>query len=326
MEEKRFRLEQKVDALCQRDLLAQSRVHPLSGFCPGVWMKREDESGFGVSGGKRRKYASLLPWLVQKTPSVIGLIGGANSNHLVAMMQLLRERSMPFELFVKASHQKRTKGNAFLIDLLMGDVPVHWVETTQWSQVMKRAQETLPPDAVVLPEGGSCAAAVPGAASLMLDILRNEGETGQQFDHIFVDSGTGLSAAALCLANAALGRECHIHVVQMADGPAFFTEKLQQVHQWWHLLGLPDTVLPEPIVYASATAASFGSVNASVLTEVRRMAKEEGILVDPIYMAKLCLTVRSILSNRQLSGQMLVVHSGGGTGLMGFDEKLQTRD
>ena len=44
----------------------QTRVHPLHSFKrlnSNVFVKRDDETGFGIGGSKFRKYASLIPFL-----------------------------------------------------------------------------------------------------------------------------------------------------------------------------------------------------------------------------------------------------------------------
>ncbi|MEK7749647.1 MAG: hypothetical protein AAB277_01590, partial [Planctomycetota bacterium] len=45
----------------------QSRIHRLRWFGRSdIWVKRDDELSFGVSGTKLRKHASIIPSLKQK--------------------------------------------------------------------------------------------------------------------------------------------------------------------------------------------------------------------------------------------------------------------
>ncbi|MEM6805186.1 MAG: 1-aminocyclopropane-1-carboxylate deaminase, partial [Bacteroidota bacterium] len=72
------------------DLLAESRLQKLRHLSTAdtqLFVKREDESGFLVSGTKRRKYASLIPYLRKHAIRRVGLIGGEHSNHLPAILQ-----------------------------------------------------------------------------------------------------------------------------------------------------------------------------------------------------------------------------------------------
>ena len=52
----------------------------------------------------------------------------------------------------------------------------------------------------IVPEGSFCKEAIVGASTLALDILKNEKELGIEFDHVFVDSGTGMTAMSLIYA------------------------------------------------------------------------------------------------------------------------------
>ena len=78
--------------LCDESLLFHSRVHALSdNEYPDTWIKREDESSFGISGSKKRKYASLIPFLKKNKFDCVGVIGGSNSNNVIGLVQLLIE-------------------------------------------------------------------------------------------------------------------------------------------------------------------------------------------------------------------------------------------
>ena len=291
-----------------------------------VFVKREDESGFGISGCKKRKYASLIPWLKRNEIRIAGLIGGARSNHINGILQLLRENQIGVRLYLKQAHDHRPGGNRLLLDLLSDPTEIMWIASQAWPEVEQIATQQLQSEGLhyyLVPEGGSCPPALPGACSLMLDILRYEQAANFRFDHIFIDSGTAMIAGGLCLMQHWLQHPAQIHVVLVAGSEAYFASQLQRFDHWstgWR--EMTASLPPLPHLHFPATARSFGSVNATVRNEVLRMAREEGILVDPIYTAKLFLTARQVIQAQQLKGNILIIHSGGGTGLMGFGEEL----
>ena len=316
--------------LCEADLLTQTRVHRLSSFdTPDatVWLKREDESGFGISGCKKRKYASLMPWLARQNCREVYAVGGSYSNHLPALLQLLREWRIGAHIFLKTSHGGELRGNALLLHLLSRPEELTRVDPVDWDRVEEIAQQrraaAANPDAIcVIPEGAFCAAALPGACTLLPDIVRNETEPGKAFDHLFIDSGSGMTAGALILMNALLGRTCPIHVVLTAGEAPFFRQRLRQLAAWLgDLTGRSADVPDDFFLYDPVSPRSFGSVNAAVLAETQRIAREEGVLTDPVYTTKLLMTARQLIRSQALTGDVLIVHSGGGTGLMGFGGK-----
>jgi len=324
------KLSKSILALCDKEFLAQSRIHKLdlfSGIGQEVIIKREDETGFLVSGTIRRKYASLLPWLLQKGITEVALIGGEHSNHLPAFLQLCREKKIKVRIFIKKSHQQAYRGNRFLLHLIAHPDEFVELDGKDWPRVEEIAQEMLGPSGFVVPEGASCPPALAGAASLMLDLVRNEASLGQAFDHIFVDAGTGMSATGLLFAHQFLQHPSQLHVVLMADPEDVFKEKIEQYRpQWQAMTKLEANPGPLPLFYRPQTGKSFGSVNRAVLDSIVDIAKKEGLLLDPVYNAKLFSTVYQILANPEIKGNICIVHSGGGTGLMGFAETLTQKN
>lgn len=305
---------------CLSEWIIPQRIHSLRTI-QNTWVLREDESGFGMSGSKRRKMASIIPWLKEEGVKQLAIIGGANSNHVVTAIQACREWGIHSAAFLLAGREGPKKGNAFLTDLLLAEEDIHWIQRSEWNEVEEKAQEWANRQivkTVVLPEGGSCAAALPGAVTLPLTWTDSSGAC--PYDHIWMDSGSGISAIATMLMCGKSGWDITLHVVMMAGDEAFFQGQIQQCQKWWEEV-FGETA-PTPCRYevcVPPTAKSFGSVNATVWAEVNRIAREEGILADPIYTAKLFLAAREAIP--KIQGKHLIVHGGGGTGLMGFESR-----
>ena len=315
--------------LSDQALLYQSRIHPwhtLSHPRRQVWIKREDEGSFGISGCKKRKYASLIPFLIRSGYTQVVLIGGLRSNHVAGLTQLLIEHRIRPIYFLKKSHQVHTTGNELLFRLMAKDAEIHWIEGDAWAGVEQQAatfvdQTTVP--TYLIPEGGTCPPAAAGASTLYNDIKRNQEENGQVFDHIFIDSGTALMAGALACMMAKDQHPGRLHVILTAGEVHYFSRQLQLIQGW--LEQATQQIFPSVInwtTYKPYTAVSFGAVNRTVLDYVGQMAQKEGVITDPIYSAKLFMNAEHQIVAQHLSGNILVVHSGGGMGLMGFGERM----
>ncbi|MFK7920311.1 MAG: pyridoxal-phosphate dependent enzyme, partial [Bacteroidia bacterium] len=277
--------------VCRTDILYKSRIHPLPSFggnTQNVLLKREDESGFGTSGAKKRKLASLLPYLKEQQIKHIGIIGGPRSNHVVSLLQWVREEGLMPHLFLKTAHSPAKGGNALLLDLLAEEREIQWLTNDEWPNAEKIAHRhlaNLGDKGFVVPEGGFCAPAVAGLASLLIDIERNELALGERMNHICIDAGTGLTAAVLIWLNTWRQRHTNIEVVLTAGTQSSFTDALVQVREWLKVYipsGLPQEAQNYRL-HRSATAAAYGSVNASIRNAVKRYARTEGVLSDPIY-------------------------------------------
>ncbi|MDW3649102.1 MAG: pyridoxal-phosphate dependent enzyme [Bacteroidia bacterium] len=319
-------MKEKILDLSDPELLGQSRVHALHSFSSAdqkVYVKREDETGFSISGTKRRKYASLLPYLEQRGIKEVILMGGEHSNHLPAIIQLLRERGIRFKVCVKKSHPTAKKGNRFLLHLLIQEEEIEYLDSASWKHAEAYLLDKYGSAAFILPEGASCKASLAGAGSLGLDLRRNEEELKLSFSHLFLDAGTGMSAAGMILAQSQLKHPAHIHVTLMAGEKEEF---LQQLHtyarDWEEIFGEKISEFPPLHLYYPPSAKSFGSINREVLKIIREMALKEGLLLDPIYNAKLFQNAFQQINEQQLMGNICIIHSGGGSGLMGFAEKF----
>lgn len=308
--------------------IPQARLHSISTLntpATSCFVLRDDELGFGISGSKRRKYASLLPYIKRNKFEKIILIGSAFSNHIVSFSQSLIENRYKPVLFLLKRYEIPIKGNYLLIKLLLANDQIHWVLEQDWPCVEETAQkwaQRQSSKSLVVPEGACMPEALLGSLTLPLDILRHKPH--YSFDHIILESGTGLTAIALILAFAWLGERTLIHVLLLGSSPEDFLEKLEFFIQIFNEIFCSSLtfqqVRPYFQLHIPKTARSFGSVNSHVLNMVHYMAKKEGILTDPIYSAKLFLEGRTIIND--LQGKVLFVHGGGGLSLIGFQESL----
>jgi len=294
----------------------QSRIHHLNHFpkqhCE-CYVKREDELSCGISGSKIRKYSSLVPYLLKNSIAHLIIIAGPQSNNLLAALQVARELRLDLTVFLLKPKTPTIQGNFKLSLLFLDEKEIIWVERADWLQVNDlalayRNQLTIP--AFILEEGACVKESMPGAMTLADDIIRNETEFGGSFQHIFIDAGTGFAAAALIQRMTQLNHTAIIHVLLLADSKDVFKDKLE------HWLNCQPSNYH---CFVPTSAKAFGSVNQTIKNEIRRMAREEGILVDPIYSAKLFHEARFFIEMQQLTGKVLLIHSGGLLTMAGFN-------
>lgn len=257
-----------------------------------TWLVREDLIG----SYKSRKYLSLLPWLQQQGFREVLLHGSGQSNNVLQLaLQLQR-------IGIRASWagvgRRRKMGN----DLLRSMLDLN-PRQPDWE----------------IPEGADCPASLPGSLTLAASLAEGMLAQGMATCEVFVDAGTGFSAAALVLGLSYLRFRGPLRVVSMTrQSPEAFSSLLQKLRPQAQELLQDD--LPElPVeVLSPPTAASFGSLNATIWREVQRMAQEEGLLVDPLYAAKLIRTAREIPPR----GPRALLISGGQAELLGFQTPL----
>lgn len=285
-----------------------SRIHSLNHFPKNhtsCYVKREDELGCGINGTKLRKYASLIPHFKMQQIQHLIIIAGPQSNNLLAALQVSRELGLKVTAFLIKPWQIEIKGNFKLSRLFLEEKSIIWVKREEWGRVHELACQyasTCQEKTMVLNEGASVPEAMEGAKSLANDIVRNESEHDVVFDHVLIDAGTGFSAAGLIWGLAEQQHAAAVHVLLLADKEEKFREKLRQ----WTGRSFSNVHC-----FCPTTAKSFGSINQAIRNEIAKIAKEEGILTDPIYSAKLFYESRRYIDRSTLRGNVLMIHSGG---------------
>ncbi|WP_186645611.1 1-aminocyclopropane-1-carboxylate deaminase [Fluviispira vulneris] len=309
-----------------------SRIHKLRSIQNkenGIFVKREDELGFGVSGTKIRKYLSLIPNLMNKNFQEVIVWGGAFSNNVLSAVQLLIESGIKPIVFFDTKNKHQLIGNYLLSSLFLEKNSIHWhnkeelnykenlINTYKESRLKKGIQVGY------IEEGANMYEAFPGACSLALDILRNEKENQIDFNDIVIDAGTGLSSIALILCLSFLKIKKNIHIILVAGNEEEFKLSLNSFkNKFEKEINCKIEFLIPFVFYFPSTAKSFGSVNNSIFNHIKITAQMDGILTDPIYSAKLFITADNIIKNKNISGNILLIHSGGSLSLFGFSEKL----
>ncbi|MEJ1298612.1 MAG: hypothetical protein RPU64_16800 [Candidatus Sedimenticola sp. (ex Thyasira tokunagai)] len=318
------------------NLTRSSRIHRLNAYLPGFdsaahYIKREDELNAGVVGSKWRKYLSLLPALEHLGVDEAILIGSAHSNNVMGLAQILIERGIGVCACVKQPGSNELNGNHLLLRMLVDDGDIRYLSHSEWPQAETIAQqwaverEQQGKTVVVIPEGGDHPDVLPGTLTLAQDLYHNEQQLGTLFNDIWTDSGTGVSSIGLLLGLRLLGMvERRVHITLIAGCEREFHERYLR-HQQWLEAQLQETVPKKgPVIdfHKPATAPSFGSVNKTLLRETATIARQTGILMDPVYSAKHLYTVKCAMEVSPPEGAQLILYNGGPLGLCGFQKRL----
>lgn len=302
-----------------------SRSHELSNFgSTSSWfVKRDDELSFGVCGCKYRKYSSLLHHIKSQGIQKVALVGSAFSNHIVGLLQLLHEKKIDYHLYLRKPRDEDLQGNHLLIQMLSCKEKRTYLDETAWKNKDTLIPSWIDADTLYIPEGGLCLPSLYGAMTLAHDIDLNQTFLNLEFDHIFIDAGSGMSAIGLILGLAILEQYKPVHIILTYYDPDFFKTQLTYFHQ--QLSSALGTFLKLPPLHLepSSLGKAFGSTPQAVYEKIGSLAKDQGILTDPIYSAKLFATAQELDEKHHFPGNKLIIHSGGALALWGFLDPLK---
>lgn len=318
-------LKEKLRTLPQEDYPVHSRIHRLSlGRDVEIpcFAKREDELGGIFAGSKMRKYRTMIPHIKKSGCKEVALIGSSHSNQILGLSQLLIECGITPILYLLESSESKPTGNALFSRLFVPKEQIHYIKRKDWCDVEMLARKA---HACVVPEGGDYTVCLGGLITLALDILQNEAEHNITFSDIFIDSGSHLTATSLIVTLAYLKRVPHVHVMLAAYEEKAFHNKLEQAKTALAaFVGHSIDALPPFTLYPAPSGQSFGSTNRTIFQTIERIAKSEGMLLDPIYSAKLYLLLEEKIASKTIQGPVLFIHSGGQFSLSGFQDRLHT--
>ena len=118
-------------------------------------------------------------------------------------------------------------------------------------------------------EGSFGVEALPGLLTLVVDMVKNMEELDCTFDDVFVEAGTGMTAAALIVGFGYLGFPVKIHVVQLAGNQEELEEGIKEIIQsfcrWMMVQEQEVTPHLNYQIHQPSNAKSFGSLNSKAV-------------------------------------------------------------
>lgn len=286
--------------------------HPLSRLSERVgaelWVKRDDLTGFGLSGNKVRKLERLLADALAHGADTVITCGGKQSNHCRATAIASRRLGLEPVLLLRDLDQVEGSRANLLLDRLMG-ATLHSCTAQTYRERRNERMEELAAELraagkvpYVIPEGGSNrlgAEAFREAAS----------ELVQTYDQIFVAVGSGGTLAGLALAPLR-----GLTGVAVCDDAAYFEAIVRRL--------APDAVADWRVI-DTYKGPAYGVATPAMWDDIRLAARDEGLLVDPCYSGKALHAVLEEARAGRLTGRTLFWHTGGAFALFDHEGERQ---
>lgn len=300
-------------------------------------MKRDDYTGMEVSGNKVRKLEFILPDALEYGAEVLITCGGVQSNHCRATAAIGAQLGLKTHLLLKDSGEEET-GNYFLDKLFGAECQLitekqYRESRTEMMEDIKKTYETQGIKAYVMPEGASSGLGMFGYYHGFQEILKQEKEMGIEFDTICVASGSGGTYAGLYLGNQYFKAGKEIIGINIYDKEKDFpritqsiiTEGLQQTGNEGLLEGLDFHQVTTLNDYVEG---GYGLTTPEGIQFIKNFAREEGILLDPVYTGKAMhgLFREFATHNNVLKGNILFIHTGGQWGALARIDELKSEE
>lgn len=284
-----------------------------------VYVKRDDMSGLALGGNKVRKLEYLLAEAKSQGAEVVFTTGGAQSNHAMLTAAACRKIGLEPILILKKRGVTEKLGNQ-LLNSLMG-VDVRFMDTDSYEDIyaeMDKVGREIGRPYYKIPCGGSNALGSIG----YVDCLREMSEQGMEFDHIICAEGSGGT-----MAGTALGAKLYMPEAlvtgMMVDTDPFDEITPALMKEAAALLGLDMEISSEDFRLRDMCGPGYAIPSEEGNAAVELMAKQEGIILDPVYTGKAFAGLLAMAKEGAFKSEdkVLFLHSGGAGGLFALGGK-----
>ena len=283
-----------------------------------LWVKRDDLTGLLETGNKIRKLEFLIGDALAQGADTLVTCGTQQSNCCRTVAAVCARLGMNAVLALKGDPPAEYDGN-LLLDRVLG-AEVRYCTDPEWENIDEVMQDlavrvrAAGHSPYIIPESGATVAGALGYLTCGQEIAEQARHGAPAFDTIVITAFTGGSHAGLLMAAQLAGLRAQIVSVPVAwpgfRVRAYVGELFEQARRRF---GLPLTAPAEVRLLDGYQGAGRAETRAEDLEMVLKLARMEGIILDPVYTAKafsaLIDTVRR--DRRALGARVCFVHTGG---------------
>ena len=292
-------------------------------FGKNIYIKRDDMTGVALGGNKVRKLEFLLADAREKGADVVLTAGGPQSNH--AMLTAASAARLGMDAVLVLKKRGVLAGGNLILDRLFG-AEVVLVDADDYADVYAemarlmdrlRAQGRTP---YAIPVGGSVPLGSLGYVNCALEIANQAQALGVTFDSIVSAVGSGGTYAGLTLGAKLYLPDTRSVGIGVCDDP-FETIALDLMGGAAALLEADVPIGPEDVHIHYHIGPGYARPSPEGAAAVRRLARREGILVDPVYTGKALAGLFQLLEEGYFDRDehILFVHTGGAGALFAVD-------
>jgi D-cysteine desulfhydrase len=283
-----------------------------------LWVKRDDLTGLLETGNKIRKLEFLLGEAFAQNADTLITCGTLQSNCCRCVAAVAARLGLRAVLAVKGTAPAEYDGN-LLLDRLLG-AELRYCSDSEWAKIdevmqdmaaRERASGRVP---YVIPESGATVVGALGYLACGQEIAEQIRHGAPEFDTIVLTAFSGGSQAGLLMAKQINGLRADIVSVPIAwEGPRvreYVREVIKAAHRRY---GLPVAPPEHVRLLDGYQGAGRAEIRREEFETVVKIARLEGIVLDPVYTAKAFGALLDTLRRdpKALGQRVCFVHTGG---------------
>lgn len=297
-----------------------------------VFIKRDDVIGPALGGNKTRKLEYLLGEVQQRGLRKVVTFGGLQSNHARITAAAARKLGLEPHLFYFERRPQPLTGNLSLNELM--DAHMHFIplgaggdggmtlETT--NRFVHLLASLRLGRHYFIPVGGYSWRGGLGYVRAAVEIESQARTLGIEKAHLVLAAGTGGTLAGLLAGLTLMDSSLSLLGIDVGKLWKGFPASLARLaSEICSRLGAKRVFKPDEIPLLEETYAlpKYGVPSPSCQDAIRRLARTEGILLDPVYTGKAFAGMLDLIEKGPLGSNepIIFLHTGGLPALFAFE-------
>jgi 1-aminocyclopropane-1-carboxylate deaminase len=297
-----------------------------------VFIKRDDSLGPALGGNKTRKLEYLLAEAQKRNVRKVVTFGGLQSNHARITAAAARRLGLEPHLFYFEARPKQLTGNLSINELM--DARMHFiplgaggdgsltVETTNrlvhmfaWLRLGRH---------YFIPVGGHSWRGCLGYVRAAVEIESQARAFGIEKAHLVLAAGTGGTLAGLLAGLTLMDSSLSLLGIDVGKlWKGFPTSLARLAGEICRHLGVKRVFNPKeiPLLEGVYAGPKYGVPSPGAHDAIHRLARTEGILLDPVYTGKAFAGMLDLVEKGGLGSDepIIFLHTGGLPALFAFE-------
>ena len=301
---------------------------------PTIWVKRDDLTGSVLSGNKVRKLEYTLAYALARKYDMLITCGAVQSNHCRATAFAGAQLGLPVALVLRG--ESGIPDGNLLLDQLAG-AKVHCYPASVYQQQLTELLKQTADDyrqkgykPYIIPTGASDSIGVWGYFTACSELKQDFQQYNIKPDLLVTATGSGGTQTGLTLGCQYFDLDCQVMGMAVCDDASYFYKKVKEDIDGF--LKQFNTCFADNIARKIDILTNdhyigegYGLVSSEVLNTIAMLAREEGVLLDPVYSGKAFHGLVNEIEQGHLSGMkdVIFIHTGGTLGLFPYRQQFQ---
>ncbi len=298
-----------------------------------IYIKRDDQTGLASGGNKTRKLEYLIQDALNLGYDTVITAGAQQSNHCRQTAAACALAGLECHLWLNGFQPEHYQGNLLLSHLLGAHLHFSGDQAKGREAALKQLQKELNDQGqktYLIPVGGSNLTGATGYIAAMSELKQQMTEQKIDFDYIFFATSSGGTQAGLMIGQNIFNIKARLMPI-LIDKEADFEVPLPQhifdiISEFNVASSQPIHInLDDILLIKDYNKAGYGILTTHEQAAIHLLARQEGILLDPVYTGRAFYGMWDVLQQKILpeNSRVLFWHTGGLPALCAYADALR---